>query len=279
MEIRPRIFLLFLFMYLSCMIYGQISHEADSIIYTNDNKVFIQIFNDDHWLSLDGDYKEYRVYNSEGFYCFSLFRNDLGFLRDNKKNTLLLKLAVNPDRDLIFISDSFNTNFINVLDNIEAENFQKKYYSALNYFYKIPDYRLDSNIVKYLESNKDIHFDRYLAENNTRDTLIDEVEEYISLGPNVPFLLPNRYKTFTNKVLSNLKLSKSEKKRNDNKLYFRIIANWRGEIEELICLSNISSKNLKRLNKQIEFLKEIGLQPQPRGVRLKLKAVFYINVD
>lgn len=261
------------------MLYGQISQEADSIIYTYDNKVFIQVFNDDHWLSLDSDYKEYRVYNSEGFYCFSLFRNDSGFLMCDKKNTLLLKLAVNPDRDLIFISDSFNATFINVLDNVEAESFQEKYYSALNYFYKIPDYRLDSTIVKYLESNKDIQLDRYMAENNTKDTLKDKVEEYISLGPNVPFLLSGRYETFTNKVLSSLKLSKSEKKKNNNKLYFRITSNWRGDIEELTCLSNISNKNLKRLNKQIEFFKEIGLVPQPRGVHLKLKAVFYIEID
>lgn len=273
--------LLFFLNFLSYGIYSQISPLADSIIYTNDNKVLVQIFNKPSHLKFD-DYKEYRVYNSEGFYCLSLYHNDTDFIMHDKKNTLLLKTYADPDRDLIFISDSYDSTFIEILDKIEGNSFIEKYDSALRCFYHVPDYKSDSNIVKYLDSNADIQIAKQSkSDDSINDTINDndEVQEVVFIfnTPNVPDL-SFRYEPFARAVFTSGDLSKSEKRRNNNRLYFNIVADTR-EITELKCISDLRNKSMRQINEKLEILREMGLPVIPRGKILKLKAVFYIEFE
>ncbi len=279
--------LLFLTNLLSYTIHGQTSQLADSIIYTNDNRVLAQVFNyEKYYHNDDGLYREFRFYNEEGFYCLSVLQGEDGlFQHGYTYNDPILIEAVDPDKDLIFVSDSFDTSFIVFLNNIADEDFYGKYDKAIEYFYQVPDYHLDSTIVQYLDSNVYSQFDlQDTVDDSIRDTLTaedDEAKEVIfsyHISIRIPDLTHSYRRVFSGAILSSIHLSKSEKRRNNHKLYFRIESDNRGRIEELKFIGDISNRKEKRLRKVLEELKKMPLIIH-RTTRLKLKAVFYVEFE
>lgn len=273
---RFKTIMFFLLSVLNCGLHGQMLNSPDSIIYTHDNSIMAQIFNEGvSWRS--DRQKECRLYNAEGFYCLSLYYGADGWYRGCYIG------RVDPNIDLIFNSDSFDIKFINVLNSIDNEGFTEKYNRTLRYFYKVHNYNLDSNLVQYINSNVPTKVDEIGEANylisDTIDADTSEVEEvFVYNTPNVPKLTP-RYKLFCSVIQSSVKLSKSEKKKNNNRLYFRIVADFR-KTEELVCLSDMRNVNKKRIDKELKKLKSVRLYPSPRGGPMKkLKAVFYVEIN
>lgn len=177
---------------------------------------------------------------------------------------LLNFLCYNLHGQISQLADSADLRFIEVLNSIEKESFIEKYDSAIYYFYNT------ANEIALAES---------IAYDSAEEDTSEKEEVFVYRTPNLPDLT-RYYDGFSAAIKSSVRLSKSEKKANNNRLYFRIVADL-SKTEELVCLSVIRNRNKKRLDKELEKIKAVKLFPMRArgGGEQKLEAVFYVEFD
>ncbi|WP_109831517.1 hypothetical protein [Reichenbachiella versicolor] len=266
--------LIFLLFYLvSGIAIGQVSSDADSIIYSNDNRVLAQIF--DEVKTDSSKVSEYRFYNQNGFFCLSLRYDNGDFYRFDDN--------VDLNRDIIFLADTFETGFINRIDNTDIESPVEALYRVLNTYYN--PHELDSTILRYLDFLTQ-HFDsnifdsdekqEHLALYNSDTTAYEPWEETFNLTYHFPDLR-RLYAQLHRLCITDL--SGSDKKKNNDKIYFRLVTEKGGKIQELVCLSDLRPKNRASLYEELEQLKKTRLYPtRARGYAGQLKAIFYVDL-
>lgn len=248
------------------------AQKTDSIIIFSDSSGSVRILN-------EGNENEYRFYNSQGFFSFSIWQLSNGkFLAHN--NEVIISYKVKPDFDPVFLSDTFPLGFVNRLRNEYSGTIQNKFSCVARDYYSPQDLNASGqinsfydNLIKQNEYNVDTF--------NNPSVSINGDKVFVSWGAIVNDLPEHWCETIRDTLLQDIEFTRRERAKLDNVLIFKIISFTNGEIAEVILVSDVNQETRFEIESRIStfsFDKLITRQARPSRFSHFISAI-YIDIS
>lgn len=262
------VLLTFLLIFQSCL-FGQV--QPDSTILSKDGVIIAQVFNS----SKITNAKDFRFYNSQGFFCISLRYEGNRFFTYHKQqiNTPSLN-RVDTDLDLVFHADTFEIGFINRIIRDKGETFESKFQNTITHYYNAHNYKEDRILSQYIDSIAIAHNLNVPFESIENSNL----EQAIQMHNRVPVVDSQDILIFKSIILKDLILHKRFAMKNNQLLFFSIETDQGGQILSIQRLFKTNIRTDKKIDKNINNLIGFKLQSNARGGQ-KLKGGFYIGLN